>query len=265
MKKIVVLGGSGMLGSMVVRYLINAGYDVRFSIRDPKFEDMSSFMFDPLDNSSWDNIPTDADYYLNCIGTIKPYMDKDIKKSIYVNAYFPHLLAEKFKNVIHITTDCVFSGATGNYNENDIHDALDNYGKSKSLGEPSNCMVLRTSIIGPELHGFVSLVEWVRQQQSKEINGFTNHMWNGITTLQYAKVCDDIISMSLYEEGVYHVVSPNRVSKFDLVSMISDHYKVGAIIQPVEASVEIDRTMSTVKALCGELNIPEIKNQIYSL
>jgi len=161
--------------------------------------------------------------------------------------------------------NCVFSGEDGNYDEDSAHDASDDYGKSKSLGEPENCMVLRTSIIGPEVHNNASLISWVQAQGGKKINGFTNHLWNGITTLQYAKVCDQIISNNWYDEDLYHIYSPNIVNKFELVSMINDRYSVGANITPVEALVAIDRTMSTKKGLCAKLNIPELKDQIEQL
>lgn len=266
MKKIVILGSTGMLGSTVTKYFLSAGnYEVKTSIRNMNFKTNDNFIFDPLDESSWHNIPKDADYYINCIGVIKPFMAANMKDSIFLNAYFPYLLAEEFKNVIHITTDCVFSGRDGNYNEDSVHDALDEYGKSKSLGEPKNCMVLRTSIIGPEVHKNASLISWVRAQGDKEINGFTNHLWNGVTTLQYAKICDQIISNGWYKEDLYHICSPSIVNKFELVSMISEKYEVGAIITPTEASESVDRTMSSKKDLCGKLNIPELEDQIIQL
>jgi dTDP-4-dehydrorhamnose reductase len=268
MKKIVILGASGMLGNMVYSYLSDIAeernYKVVGSARDKKFMPDGGFLFNPTDPHTWANIPLAA-YYINCIGVIKPYSTKDIKNTIVLNSLYPHMLADRLKNVIHITTDCVFSGQEGNYTENSPHDALDEYGKTKSLGEPTNCMVIRTSIIGPEIHNNASLVAWVRQQTGKEINGFTNHDWNGITTLQYAKVCDQIIQNGWYKEDLYHVISPSKVTKYELVSMISARYEVGAVIHPVEASIKIDRTMATVKDLCEKLNIPEIRDQIEQL
>jgi dTDP-4-dehydrorhamnose reductase len=268
MKKIAILGASGMLGSMVKKYFSSVAeereYIVVGSVKDPQFLQKGDFIFDPLDMKSWGNIPQAA-YYINCIGIVKPAMARSIKASIIINAYYPHLLADSHQNVIHITTDCVFSGREGNYDENSPHDALDDYGKSKSLGEPKNCMVLRTSIIGPEVHNHYSLLAWVLQQGGKEINGFTNHDWNGITTLQFAKVCDQIIKNNLYKEEMYHIHSPSKVNKFELVSMINYNYSVGAEIHPIAASVKIDRTLSTVKDLCGKLNIPEIRDQICEL
>ena len=268
MKKIVILGSTGMLGSMLLEYFSSTNkYEITSSVRNIDFESNNNFLFDPLINYM-SELPY-ADYFINAIGTIKPFMSKNMSDSIYLNALFPRDLADECNKkrikLVHITTDCVFSGKDGNYDEDSEHDALDDYGKSKSLGEPENCMVLRTSIIGPEVHKNASLVSWVQAQGGKDINGFTNHFWNGITTLQYAKVCDQIISNDLYDENLYHIHSPSTVDKFELVSMTDDRYKVGANITPVEAQVTVDRTMSTKKDLCEKLNIPELKDQIAQL
>lgn len=268
MKKVIILGSTGMLGNEVLMHFLTAdGCDVGSSVRNDKFKTDSNFFFDPTVNSVED-LPC-ADFYINAIGVIKPHMLKDLKTSIYLNSIFPRELADECEKrgskLIHITTDCVFSGKDGNYDENSQHDALDDYGKSKSLGEPENCMVLRTSIIGPEIHGNVSLIAWVLAQGGNEINGFTNHLWNGITTLQYAKVCEQIINEGLYSNGIYHIYSPNTVNKFELVSIIDYKYKVGAIIKPTDAAVAVDRTMSTKKDLCEKLNISEIMTQIMQL
>lgn len=270
MKKIVVLGASGMLGSMVYKYLLGVSFKRNYAVvgsaRDESLIPECGFLFDPTNPFTWNNVPQ-ADYYINCIGIINVHVMKDIQKAIFVNSLYPHMLANKFEDVIHITTDCVFSGREGNYTEESPHDALYEYGKTKSLGEPKNCMVIRTSIIGPEIHNDSSLIAWVKKQAGKEINGYTNHYWNGITTLQYAKICEQIIECGLYKEDIYHIHSPNAVTKFDLVEMISKHYGIfdTMVIHPFETPAKVDRTMATVKDLCGRLDITEIKDQIYQL
>lgn len=270
MKKIIILGSTGMLGNVILKHFSDICiYDIMSSIRNEKVrkKSVNIFLFDPIINSV-DELPF-ADFYINAIGIIKPHMLRDLKSAVYINSIFPRELADECEKrgakLIHITTDCVFSGKDGNYNEESLHDALDDYGKSKSLGEPKNCMVLRTSIIGPEIHSNVSLISWVQAQGNKKINGFINHLWNGITTLQYAKVCEKIINGDLYSDGLYHIHSPNTVNKFELVSIIDYKYKVGATIVPTEALVAVDRTMSTKKDLCAKLDIPEIKTQIMQL
>ena len=179
--KVVILGSTGMLGDMLKDYFIHetddSVDDVLLSVRsENRLKHVDEFVYDPL-RFGVNELP-EADVFINAIGIIKPAMSKNIMDSIFINSIFPRMLAVECKSrnakLIHITTDCVFSGKNGHYDENSPHDALDDYGKSKSLGEPENCMVIRTSIIGPETNNFYSLLEWVRQQGGKKINGFTN-------------------------------------------------------------------------------------------
>jgi len=265
--KVIVLGGTGMLGHVVFEYLFSKYKDdVIFSSRGSALD--SSFHFDAL-LSDYNSIP-DCDYIINCIGIVKPLISKSVENAIIINSLFPILLAKycKQKNIrlIHITTDCVFSGQKGKYVEDSFHDALDIYGKTKSLGEScqNESMVIRTSIIGEEIKSCLNLIEWVKSQKGKQVNGYTNHLWNGVTTLQYAKICDQIIEKDLYKEGLYHVFS-DIVSKYDLVSMINEYFGLNITVKPFEAGVSCDRTMLTNKKLNSILNIPIIKKQIWEM
>lgn len=269
MVKIAVLGSTGMLGSSVGKYLIKQGYEVATSYRNEtvSYGD-KKFFYDPTTENN--HIP-DCDYVINCIGVIKPFIDDDKQKSIFLNSMFPHKLAEECNNsgkkLIHITTDCVYSGKDGNYSERSEHDCLDFYGKTKSLGEPKDdCMVIRTSIIGEEIHKDASLISWVKSMRGKEINGFTNHLWNGVTTKQYAKVCDNIIKNDLYQNGLYHVHS-NSVTKFELVSSINERFDLGIKINPLETQQVVDRTLATNEDLSLLLmrDVPSVKEQIEDL
>jgi dTDP-4-dehydrorhamnose reductase/intein/homing endonuclease len=157
--------------------------------------------------------------------------------------------------------NCVFSGSVGKYVESDLHDALDAYGKSKSLGETKECMVIRTSILGEEIHKNASLVAWAKSQAGKNVSGFTNHIWNGITTKQFANCCHQIIEKDLYEAGLHHVFS-NDVTKFELLSMIDARFGLNLTIASVEAGQRCDRTMRTNKTLMSRLTVPSISDQI---
>lgn len=278
--RVAILGHDGMLGHMVEKYL------------QPYFLDVHGFGREALNlvPCQMDQIGTklstvlgfEYDYVINCIGAIKPAFDAADEPTvpIYVNAIFPHQLArwgelagckkhvegKRRSKIIHITTDCVWDGlGAGAYDESDAHNARDLYGKSKSLGEPTNCMVLRTSIIGPEKKTKKSLLEWVRTQDGKEINGFTNHLWNGVTTLQLAKSIRKIIEEDWYEDGAFHIHSDPGVTKFELVSMIVNALDLNITVNRFEASVEVDRTMSTNKGLNAKLQIPPLKEQIEEL
>jgi len=266
---IIVLGSTGMLGSAVGKYFLKEyGEDnVMLSFRDKSLSyGKLSFHYDPIHNSP---LPLETgDVVLNCIGTIKPFMKQDPEAARFINAVYPWRLSRQCDEIgaslIHITTDCVFSGNLGYYNENSAHDCLDDYGKSKSLGEPYNCMVIRTSIIGEEIHKNASLIEWAKSQKGKDISGFTNHLWNGITTTEYARVCDLIIKDKLYEEGLFHVFG-ETVNKYELLSMINDRFELGLNIRPVEATPPINRVLTTMKPLNKKLGILPLREQLQNM
>jgi dTDP-4-dehydrorhamnose reductase len=147
--------------------------------------------------------------------------------------------------VIHITTDCVFSGKEGGYDEKSPHDCLDDYGKSKSIGENQDNTNIRTSIIGEELSNKKSLIEWVKSNANKSINGYSNHLWNGVTCLELCIFIDKIISDKLFWKGTKHIHSPNTVSKYELVTMINDIYNLNLSINKVETNENCFRNLSS--------------------
>lgn len=271
------MGKDGMLGSMMVHHFTNIkDYNVfTTSRRDPDSE--TNFNFEVTlptmkgDITKLLQSDTKFDYVINCIGIIKPHMPKSLPNAITVNSVFPHVLAELGKDmdtrVIHITTDCVFSGKHYCYTEAVSHDALDAYGKSKSLGEPDNCLVLRTSIIGPEVNNAASLIEQVKKNAGKTMQGYCHHIWNGVTTLQLAKICDDIILRGMWCEGTRHVFSPSPVDKFELLTLINERYKLNVKIIPYTDDNTIDRGLGTVylEDFLEKLNIPDIKDQLNDL
>ena len=269
MVKIAVLGSTGMLGNAVSKHFINIGYEVITTYRNEKvsFGENREY-YDP--SLSGVEMSFDCDYVINCIGIIKPFVDNDKQKTIYLNSLFPRELADYCKEtnrkLIHITTDCVFSGEDGNYDEDSDHDCIDFYGKSKSLGEPENCMVIRTSIVGEEIHNNASLISWVKSRKGKDANGYTNHFWNGVTTKQYANICQDIIEENLYTDGLYHLCS-NKVSKYELVKCINKRFDLGIDITPINTDIPINRTMNTNTKLGLKLSnkLQSVEEQIFNL
>lgn len=270
--RIVILGSTGMLGSAVMKNLSevfgksNVLGSYRCYNHFPKTCNGFEFTI-PSKEYTLHKIPEDTCYVINCIGIIIPLIKKvGIIDTIQINSIFPYMLEkyceERNIKLIHITTDCVFSGGRGKYTEEDKHDPSDLYGRSKSLGEPDNCMVLRTSIIGEEQYNKISLVEWAKSQRGKSIKGFTNHFWNGVTTKQYSNICIKIIQNNLYEKGIFHVFSPEDVSKKDLLEMISKKFNLELNIESFETEISIDRTLRTIKKLNSKLFIPSIHDQI---
>lgn len=260
--KFFVLGSTGMLGAYMSKYF-SAKYQVENINREQldassayATHDYGALQFLPLKKN---------DIVINCIGMIKPQVDKyGIESAIRVNSMFPRTLSNACKlreaTLIHITTDCVFSGKDGPYHEESPHDANDVYGKTKSLGEPENCMVIRTSIVGEEKTNKRSLVEWVKSNAGKKVNGYINHLWNGVTCLQLAKSIEDIMIRDVSWLGVRHVFTPQSMTKYYLVDQINQAYNLNMSVIPVTADVACDRTMTSVYE--PRIKIPSIEQQI---
>ena len=206
-----------------------------------------------------------VDALVNCAGIINVYAEKDPAFTLFLNGAFPYLLSENYEDkLIQITTDCVFNGLEGySYDENSPKTPVDIYGLSKILGEPKDkSLVLRTSIIGPEITGHVSLLDWFRQQEGKIINGFVNHFWNGITTKQFGKICDEIISNpeKYPKEGLYHIFS-TIVSKYEMLLKFKEKYNIDCEIKKDEEQ-KLNRTLSTIYDFNKKLNIPSFDKML---
>ena len=124
-------------------------------------------------------------------------------------------------------------------------------------------MVIRTSIIGEEIHKGASLIEWVKSNKDKEVNGFTEHLWNGLTTKHYAEICDQIINKELYQVGLFHIHS-NDVNKLELLHYINDRFDLNIKISAMKTD-RVDRTLRSKEGLIGSLNIKTIKQQVAEL
>ena len=259
MEKVLVLGSTGMLGSAVVKILSTSNAEVLGTSRQDKNNIAFKADLDSIENVFKSFKP---DWIINCIGIIKPYINESDSDSIFnainINSIFPMKLSNAAANigskVIQIATDCVYSGSKGAYTENDLHDATDVYGKTKSLGEipAENMMHIRASIIGPELGRSTSLLEWFKNQPiNSKINGFTDHLWNGITTHAYGKLCAGIIKQNSFRGGRYHVTPRDIVTKADLLRIFSKAYKRSdLLITDTVSPNKVDRTLST-----NDLNI----------
>lgn len=266
--KVMVLGASGMLGAMVTDYLArDSSLDVTATVRNaqwlergrtavPKVQ-WTAFDADKSSDIDPSQLFADCEYVVNAIGIIKPYIHDDnpqeVERALRINVFFPFWLARAAEEcgfkVVQITTDCVYSGLRGDYRESDAHDALDAYGKSKSLGEVASERVsqLRCSIIGPETGAGVSLLEWfLGQPRNAAIQGFSNHRWNGVTTLHFARICQGIIANRLNLPGAQHVLSCDVVTKEDMVRCFAKAYGRDDInITGIVAPTRVDRTLST--------------------
>lgn len=207
--KIAILGSSGMAGHMVYHYLRETDkYDV---VGYQKFGGDRAITL-PFDHDGLYDMLHEYDIIVNCIGYINFYANQPGMKedAIYVNAYFPHVLTGLGPKVIHISTDCVFASTLLSQfrKVDDIHDAVDVYGKTKSLGEISvPHLTIRTSIVGPEIRDGHGLFHWCVKnlQESKGIGGYRDVFWNGVTTLALAKFIEKSIDNN--ECGITHLTS----------------------------------------------------------
>jgi dTDP-4-dehydrorhamnose reductase len=237
---ILVLGSNGMAGSMIVRRLTDLGHAVTGISRNK---------IDIL-NSNWsEKLGAQVnDIVINCIGLIpqKVRMDAENEsKFMYCNGDFSQALAkfcqQRQARLIHLSTNCVFKG--GSKCEDDVPDADDIYGRSKAAGEPvSSALVLRCSIIGPEKGTAVSLLEWALSQ--RQTRGYTNHAWNGITTLELANLIHAFIRDG-FDNGLLHLYSSNTMSKFDLIKELYTIWGHDGIVVPFETEKPYDKTLTS--------------------
>ena len=197
------------------------------------------------------------EYLINCSGLIKHKIDeKDISSvqgAIQVNSAFPLQLAEFAEKsgikIIHIGTDCVYSGEIGNYKESDLRDPKDVYGITKLLGEAesSQVMIMRSSIVGRELSAKVEFLEWVLSQpKGAMLRGFQNHLWNGLSTLHFAKIVAGIISENGFKSGRFHIVPSNSASKAEMIELTTRNFGRNDIqISKVDGPTAINRVLAT--------------------
>lgn len=258
--RIVILGGSGMLGHTAYKVL-SAEFDTYATFKKVDTRLKNTGLFDPgkicdgVDAFKFKTVCSAIDsikpqVVLNCIGIIKQNKDiADPKAAIYINALFPHLLAEQCEyasaKMIHISTDCVFSGKKGDYTEEDMPDDNKPYGRTKFLGEVGygNNITLRTSIIGRELFTGVSLVDWFLSQRNKKVNGYTNAIYTGLTASALCKEIARIIKSFSSLKGLYHV-SAEKISKYDLLKLINEVYKLNITVVPYE-DFRCDRSLNS--------------------
>ncbi len=257
--KLLIIGSTGMLGNTLKEYLTKI--NVSFETLDRIHIDFSVCSYNELSEKVKSS---KCDVIINCAGLIKQRKSVEVGDFISVNSLLPHRLCrisnENNMKLIHITTDCVYNGKIGNYDENSNFDIVDDYGLSKMMGEPKKCTVIRTSIIGEEARNKLSLLEWVKSNKGNKIRGFTNHHWNGLTSLQLSKVIHKIIFENIFWDGTRHLYS-NKVTKYDLLKIINDIYDLNISIESYNDTNSIDRSLSSVYDI-SIFDIPDLYTQI---
>ena len=256
---VLVIGANGMIGSTVLRVLSeNSAWEVFGTVRDPGAttffsESLAKRLLCGVDVEQPDAIvrilnKIRPEVVVNCAGLTKhkPEAD-DPLVSIPINTLVPHRLAGLCEllgaRLIHVSTDCVFSGRKGSYLESDVADADDVYGKSKALGEVNypHALTLRTSTIGHELHTRYGLLDWFLAQEDR-CNGYTRAIFSGLPTVVFAQVIRDVVIPRPELSGLYHVAA-EPIAKYDLLQLIAEVYGKSIEIVPDEKLV-IDRSLN---------------------
>lgn len=257
--RVLVLGADGMLGHQVARSLLAAGHDPVATTRRPPQASSATMpvgvrLLTGIDARRSDTMiaalgAAQPAVVVNCIGIVKQREEsKDALESIQINSLFPHQLAALCRvggaRLVHISTDCVFSGSKGDYTEDDMPDPIDLYGRTKLLGEVDapDALTLRTSIIGLELHRMTSLVEWFLSRQGP-VHGWTKARYSGVTTSELARVIVQLIEHAPDLHGLWHV-SADPIDKYSLLCGLRDALHRDDRIIPDDQTT-IDRTLNS--------------------
>ncbi len=260
--RVLIVGGAGMLGHKLWQ-LYRDRFDTWITLRASYREYERYNLFDPersiggVDAFDFHSVvrafaAARPDAVINCIGIIKQLPSaRDPVVSLTVNSLFPHRLASLCSaagaRLIHISTDCVFSGRKGMYTEADISDAEDLYGRTKFLGEVdgAGALTLRTSIIGREMSTSSGLVEWFLGTREPSVRGFTRAIYTGFTTLSLGRIIADLLERRPHLSGVYQV-SSHPISKYELLCLLREAYHRSIEIQPC-AQILIDRSLDSTR------------------
>ena len=260
--KILILGVNGMLGYSLFKYFEkNKNFETYGTVRDKNkltnekdiFLNKNIKEINCLDLQKIRSLilKIQPGFIINCTGIVKQNpLINNIPLSIELNSLFPHYLSNICKNIecklIQFSTDCVFSGKSGNYNENDFADADDIYGRTKFLGElkEKNCITIRTSFIGHELIYKWGLISWFLSQEDK-VRGFKNVIYSGLTTLEIGKLIEKYIIPNKKLEGLYHI-SSKPIDKYSLLNIIKNVYQKNIHIEK-DFSITSDKSLNSSK------------------
>lgn len=239
--KILILGSDGMIGHKMAQSLSH--FNLYLNSRSHSnnlqehFPNSTLSNFDFLNQNIEDLLEkTSPDYIINAVGITIRRGASDNEQTNFLNSQLPQKInfwcKESQKKQIHFSTDCVFSGDKGNYNDLDLPDAKDDYGKSKGEGEinSKSTLTIRSSMIGREIYNKTELLEWVISNKNKKIKGFDNVIYSGVTTLWMSKTVNEIIKNYPDLYGIYNISSP-PISKYELITKINTYFNLNIEIE----------------------------------
>lgn len=246
--KVLVMGATGMAGHTIALYFIEQGHDVTAFSRKP-FKFCNNIVGDITDTKKILQLIDSGNYdsVINCIGILNHNAEQNPSEAVYLNSYLPHMLADFLKDkgtkLIQMSTDCVFSGKTGGYRENDLRDGETLYDRTKALGEviDDRNLTFRTSIIGPDMHeNGIGLFNWFMKQKGT-LYGYTNAIWTGVNTLTLAKAMEYAIQENLC--GLYNLVNNHKISKYDLLILFNKYFKNDEIAIKKNDNIVVDKSL----------------------
>ena len=256
MKKVLIIGCNGMAGHLIFNYFKSLNKFNVFGIARNIESSDSVFNLDVNDLNTLEQIIVENrfDYIINCVAVLNRDAEDNPEKAIWYNSFFPYFLESITKKTnikcIFISSDCVFSGAKGNYLENDFKDGTGFYAQSKGLGEVVNKkdVTIRTSIIGPELNNKgIGLLNWFLSQPNDVIlKGHTKSFWTGLTTLELAKAINQIINQNIV--GLVHIIPNKKTTKFNLISFFNQVFKDNKINIIEDDDFKSDRSLQTIRS-----------------
>lgn len=267
--KFLIMGASGMAGHTISMYLGEQGHDVTGFDMNPVTH-CKSIVGNARDTETIREIIAAGkfDSVINCIGILNQFAESNKELATYLNSYFPHFLASVTRDmdtqIIHMSTDCVFSGKRGGYTEDDLRDGETFYDRSKALGEldDDKNITLRNSIIGPDINPKgIGLMNWF-MQQSGTINGYTKAIWTGQTTLQLAKTME--VAAKEKAHGLFNTVPKEPINKFELLKLLNHYLRSDELTIVPSDTLAADKSLRRTRFDFGYI-IPDYETMVREL
>jgi dTDP-4-dehydrorhamnose reductase len=251
-KKILVLGSVGMAGHTITLYFKEKNHDVTAYSMFP-FPYCKNIIGNAFNTKDFKTMLLEGQYdaIVNCIGILNQTAEENHAQATYLNSYLPHLVADTIKNkktkLIQLSTDCVFAGNTGPYDEKSLRDGRTFYDRSKALGEVEDDknITFRNSIIGPDMNeNGIGLFNWF-MKQTGTIKGFTGALWTGVTTLTLAKAMEKAIEENIC--GLYNLVNNVIICKYDLLLLFNKYFRNNSLIILKDDDLKLDKSLKNTR------------------
>lgn len=267
--KFLILGATGMAGHTISLYLQKKGHEVT-TFSSSRFPFCRNINGDATNQELMKKILIEEDFnvVINCIGVLNKVCDESPSNAVYLNSYLPHFIADTIKTsnkrLIQMSTDCVFAGNTGPYNEKSFRDGATFYDRTKALGEvdDNKNLTFRNSIIGPDTKPEgIGLFNWFMKQDG-EIEGYTHAIWTGVTTLTLAKAMEQAAKEQL--TGIYNLVNNKSISKFELLNLFNKYFKDNRVTIEPNSHLKLDKTLISNRT-DFDFKVPEYEQMIVEM